>query len=223
MIRLGVLLRYICLTLTSLVVQGCGHTPVSLTIIEAIQSRQPIDRVVLDPKLRYLRVSSDGKDALFVLGYLEPHSCGILATWYSGTGEVLQLCDGRIWSTAGLGVDWRSVKYLVAPPSWTELSKQRSGHFIRELDLSPGYKFSIRQSVSLREVASQRNARLVGISPDDLEWFEETLSNDRVSLPLARYGVKSADGSTRVLFGEQCLSENRCMAWQEWPINRTNK
>jgi hypothetical protein len=192
------------------------HTPVTLTLFESVGLNKNVDALQLNPQLRYLRVNVDGRVLLMVMGYSEHSAAGTLETWYSSEGEVLRLLNGRIFSTAGLEVDWQAVRNT-ALPSWGEMLGRPSAQFVRERDEMPGYRFSITETVSLDSVPAQTNSKLVGLSASDLIWFEETVRKGANGVPSARYGLRVVAGVPSVVYGEQCLSNNFCFSWQTWP------
>lgn len=195
---------------------GCVHTPVTLTVFESFGLNKNVDAVRLNPQLRYLRVNVDGRVSLMVMGYTESTAEGVLETWYSSEGEVLRLLNGRVASTVGLNVDWRSVRDKNLP-SWTELLALQSADFVRERDEMPGYRFNLVEAVSLSGVPVPANTKLVGLQASDLVWFEESVRNAN-GLPSARYGLSVGAGVPIVVYGEQCLSNNLCFSWQKWPV-----
>ena len=197
-----------------LALAACGHTPVSRTVADAMGWGPGVDAIVLNPQLRYLRVSASGKPVLMVLGYEQATPSGLLETWYSNSGEVLQLRDGRLQSTAGLPLDWRAVRYK-GLPDWAQLPGLGSARFERERDEMPAYRFGLSETVLIKAVAAPRNARLTGLPADALAWYEETVQDRPYALASARYGVRRQDG--QVVYGEQCLSPDFCIAWQTWP------
>lgn len=203
--------------LAALLLAACGHTPVSRTVSEALGLGKSVDDIALNPALRYLRVTGQGRPVLMVLGYVQPSAEGAVETWYSSGGEVLQLREGRVISTAGLQVDWRAVRYA-ALPSWAQASEGGAVQFRRERDEMPGYRFGLTDTVSLRPVDAPRNARLVGLPASDLRWFEETVLGSPHGRPSARYGLRMRDGQAQVVYAEQCLAPDFCMTWQTWPV-----
>ena len=203
--------------LAALLLAGCGHTPVSLTVSEALGLGKSVDAIALNPELRYLRVTGAGRPVLMVLGYVQPSAQGALETWYSSSGEVLQLREGRLVSTTGLQVDWRAVRYTDLP-TWAQIGERGSARFKRERDEMPGYRFGLSDTVSLQEVAAPRHARLVGLPASELRWFEETVHGSPHGRPSARYGLRLRGGQAQVVYGEQCLAPDFCMAWQTWPV-----
>lgn len=199
-----------------LLLSACGHTPVTMTLAKALESGPPIDQIQLHPDLRYLRVSLGGREALMVLGYAEQSSHGPIEVWYSSQGEVLQLQNGRILSTAGLALDWRRVEYR-NPPAWSKTFAQSSHEFVRVRDQMPDYRFGITETISFYPIAVPKDARLVGLPASQLSWFEERVIPNPDGLASARFGLHGQHGETQVVYAEQCLSAKLCIAWQKWP------
>ena len=213
---LGVLVGLLALT-------GCVQTPISQTLVEAFGKGKSsnIDAVKLNPNLKYLRVTVRDRTVLMVLGYLDKTPQGNIETWYSSEGEVLRLQNGRVLSTNGLEIDWRNVKYA-SLPAWSELGGLRSNtyslQFTRTLDQMPAYKFGISEVVNLYGIGAPSNSNLVGLSANQLKWFEEKVKETSHGLPSARYGLSTKDGQAVVVYGEQCFSRDLCFSWQTWPL-----
>ena len=197
-------------------VQGCGHTPVTRTLVDAFGAGKEVASVVLSPNFRYLRVTASGREALMVLGYSDPHYDGPIDTWYSSQGEVLRLQNGRILSTAGLELNWHAVRYK-GLLDWETLVDQNRAVFIRERDEMPGHRFGLVDRVALYPVPAPKDAHLIGVDPKKLKWFEERVQTTQQTQPSARYGLRLEAGETKVVYGEQCLSERLCISWQTWP------
>ncbi len=209
-------LRWMVAGVALLSLGACGHTPVTRTFRDAFGAGQSVDGINLNPKLRYLRVTVRGRAILMVLGYIEPSPDGDLETWYSSEGEVLQLQNGRVVATAGLEIDWRAVRNAALPP-WREMLGRSSVTFRRERDEMPGYRFGIAETVVLYAVRTPTNSRLVGLSAQELSWFEEAVQGQPGSLPSARYALSNKGMETRIVYAEQCLAPAFCLAWQIWP------
>ncbi len=197
---------------------GCGHTPVTRTLFDTFGKAPGVYAINLNPAYRYLRVSVGDRDALLVLGYSDPNPVGPIETWYSNAGEVLTLQNGRILSTVGLRIDWRTVTYAELP-SWSGVLNSSSAQFMRKRDEMPGYRFGISETVMLLPVKPPSDTRLVGISAKELTWFEETVQASPKRLPSARYGLSARNGVPTVIYGEQCLAPDLCIAWQSWPAS----
>ena len=210
-------IRSLCLVLSVIFLGACGHTPVTRTLFDAIPALgRNVDDIKLNPNLRYLRVTVRGRAALMVLGYAEPHPDGEIATWYSSEGEVMRLQNGRIVGTAGLETDWRAVRNY-SLPAWKDVVGRPAVTYRRERDEMPGYRFGIVETVSLYPVRAPSNARLVGRPVEGLRWYEEAVLGQPDGLASGRYALRIAQGELRVIYGEQCLSRDLCLAWQTWP------
>jgi len=200
----------------ALLLQGCGHTPVTRTLVDAFGAGKGVASTVLSPNFRYLKVTANGREALMALGYSDPHPDGPIDTWYSSEGEVIRLQNGRLLSTAGLELNWKSVRYR-GLPDWRAVVSQGKLEFTRERDEMPGHRFGLMDRLDLYAVPPPKDAHLLGVDPNGLRWFEERVQSSPASLPSARYGLAIAGGEAKVVYGEQCLSERLCIAWQTWP------
>lgn len=185
------------------------------------------DQVVLDPNYRYLRVTVDGRVVLMALGYTDPTPEGAVQVWYSAQREVIRLRDGRVVGATGLTREWQAVAIPPMKP-WKELmSLGVPLRWSRTRDVQPGYRFGVVDVLELRRIDVPRNTSLVGFASSQLVWFEEQMKStttDRPGavsptdaiLPPARYAIdmRSADG--KVMYGEQCIATDLCLAWQAW-------
>ena len=214
--RLVFRFRSLCLALTVLSLCACG-TPVTRTLWDAIPALgQNVDAIKLNPNLRYLRVTVRGRVAFMVLGYVEPHPEGEIDTWYSSAGEVIRLQNGRIVGTAGLETDWRAVRN-VSLPAWKDMAGRTAVVYSRERDEMPGYRYGIAERVKLDPVPAPHNSKLVGLRADSLRWYEEAVLGQPDGLASGRFALHTKeDGEPLVAYGEQCLSQVLCIAWQLW-------
>ena len=199
---------------------GCSHTPITLTFAEAAgmsKRNAVVDTLQLNPQLRYLRVTIKDKPLLMVLGYEEATPQGTLETWYSNQGEVLQLLNGRVRSTAGLAIDWKNIRYQ-ALPTWAGLVGSTSKEFVRVHEQMPRYAFDVSEQVQIYSVPAPTNANLIGMPASQLKWFEEKVKGTSHALPSARYGLAMNNGKPVVVYGEQCFATDLCFSWQTWPV-----
>jgi len=185
----------------------------------------------LNPNFRYLRVTIAGRVILLALGYEDIDSLGVVEVWYSAEREVVRLRNGRLVGAVGLTAEWRNVS-LPELPSWSALAHgDQAFRWIRVRDVMPGYRFGLRDALSLRVIPQPRRSELQGMDPQRLTWFEEQVDVERVAglfgggsvagsevLPPARYGVDIRDGKEIVVYGEQCLAPELCFSWQRWPV-----
>lgn len=176
----------------------------------------------LNPAYRYLRVDVPGRaSALLVLGYIDKHPLGEIEVWYSATGEVIKIQNGRIVGSSGLEHDWRIVRYAPAPPPWSAVPAQGIS-YERQHDEMPGYRYAISETVTLQPwtglppAAAQMpsaNATAAGAA-----WFrEEAHSSSGASLPPAWFAWGVQQGQPAVVYSKQCLTNTFCLQLQPWP------
>ena len=206
------------------------------TARQVIGSGVDLSSVRLNPEIRYLRVTVSGRAALMALGYTENHPLGPIEVWYSAEREVLRFQNGRLVGAVGLTTEWREATLPAFPP-WSALATATSPfRWTRVRDLMPGYRYGIKDMLSLRVISDPARGELRGLDPDSLTWFEERAELEplaRVSaffdnsiagdlaLPAARYAVDLRLGQGTVVYGEQCLSRTLCLTWQRWPAANT--
>ncbi|MEI6723732.1 MAG: hypothetical protein WCO67_23460, partial [Betaproteobacteria bacterium] len=213
--------------LLSLVValSGCAsNMNTAYETLKFVVSKDPnASAVRLDPRLRYLRITIDGRSALFTLGYLDPHPQGTIEVWYSALREVLRMQNGRLVGAAGAATEWRNVA-LPGLPAWSALAAAEGpSRWVRVRDVMPGYRYGVRDPLVLRVTPPPSRSALQELDPAGLTWFEEGLDPDAPGgaeanfLPTARYAVQFANGMETVVYGEQCLARDFCFTWQRWP------
>lgn len=196
-------------------IAGCGQTPFTRTILDGFGwPRDSIESLRLLPNLSYLRVTVQGKPSLMVLGYVAQHEFGTLETWYSSSGQVLELLDGKLHSTEGFATNWPRVDRSGFPGKWADALSGDSTTFTRLHDQMPNYRYNIKNLVSLIETPVHRHSNLYGVEPSAFRWLEETAG----SLPSARYALALERGTYSVFYGEQCLTPDYCISWQRWPV-----
>lgn len=176
----------------------------------------------LNPAFSYLRVSVQGQVAYLALGSTDPHPQGLNETWYSATGEVLRLREGRITESLGTVVEWRDVRFEGWPGWDAAVAAGAAGiDWTRLRDVMPGYRYRVTDRLQLRPVPPPARSQLQRVAPSSLQWFVETRvgppPRDGVeALPSARYAVEAVEGRVRVVYGEQCLRADFCLSWQRW-------
>ena len=214
---------------------GCstGSNAILQTLPYAYGRNPGIDDARLNPNFRYLRVTIGGRVALLALGDLDGDARDPVEVWYSAEREVLRLSNGRLVGAVGLTTEWRNV-FLPELPSWAAAARSgRSFRWTRVRDVMPGYRFGVKDELSLRAIEAPQGSELQGIDPRHLTWFEEKVaspsigvrlwlssgSSDTVeTLPPARYAVDIRGTQATVIYGEQCLAPKLCFSWQRWPV-----
>ena len=188
---------------------GQGHPALDMLKIAFVGAPQP-DGTLLDPRFSYLRVTAGKQVAFLALGYVDPHPQGDIEVYYSANREVLRLQQGR----------------LVDVPPWNDvLTQQRAMVWTRVRDVMPGYRFNIEDRLALQAIAPPGQSSMVGADPASLRWFEERriAADGDASADggrPARYALEVSSGFVNVVYGEQCLSADLCMAWQRWKAAR---
>ncbi|AFT90116.1 YjbF family lipoprotein [Paraburkholderia phenoliruptrix] len=176
-------------------------------------SEAQVERTVLAKGHQYLKVSSQGRAALLVLGNVERDPQGDIEVWYSGAREVLRIQNGRLLGATGLSTEWMNVR-LASPPDWLSVAGPTS--YARRRDMMPGYDFDESDKVTVQPIGMPSDTRYTGPGAARLRWYVEH-SQGRIALRDARYAVTQKDGRAVVVYGEQCLDRGLCISWQRWP------
>jgi len=176
-----------------------------------------------NPNFAYLRAQIANRTIYMVLGYIDQHPEGQVEVWYSGSGEVIRLLNGRLVGSTGLSTDWRATRFSRWPawpdafaPSSQDAAPQR---YVRERDLMPGYRFGIRDEIIRAPIPAPANSAIAGVDAQSLSWYEErsVTRPSSASLPVARFGLSKKPGAARtVVYSEQCISNDLCMSFERW-------
>lgn len=220
-----------------LALSGCSTASDAIlqTLPYAYGHNPGVDNARLNPNFRYLRLSTRGHVALLALGYVDSDTHGPIDVWYSAEREVLRLQNGRLVGATGLTTEWRNVR-LPALPSWSAAAHAgRAIAWTRTRDVMPGYRFGVKDDLSLRVIEAPHGSGLQGLDPQALTWFEEIdraaphagllrmfggSADPDAALPPARYAVDFSGGKETVVYAEQCLSAQLCFSWQRWPVKK---
>lgn len=208
---------FLLLVAVGLAACASGSTAISKTFGLVFANKDQIADAQLNPRLRYLRVTTEGRSVLLVLGNLESHPDGPIEVWYSTRGETLYLQNGRIFRTAGLTTDWRAVRYSSALP-WQAVTEAVT--IQRSHDEMPGYRMNVQELLTLTPIAPPGDSLLKDRDATTLRWFAEMpqRSGEDV-LPYSRFALEIAPTYVLPVYGEQCLAANLCLSWQRWPVN----
>jgi hypothetical protein len=168
-----------------------------------------------NPSRPYLRVKAGGAEAYMALAYQDAQADGTRQeVWYSATGEVVRLNNGRLAGTTGMPRDWRQIRYETRVEWFANTATPQ--RYVRWHDEMPGYRMNVREELQLQRIAPPADVHLVDVAPVLLAWFEERVlqSTSVERLPPARYGVLG----NVVVYGEQCFAPDFCVSWQRWPL-----
>lgn len=198
---------------------GCAVEPATQAVLDAYRLNRSEGGESaangLNPAFSYLRVQVGEREVFMALGYIDQLADGPVQVWYSGDGDVLRLRDGRVvGATMKAGPNWLGVSFAQLP-GWDTLVEQAA--FERVRDVSPGYRFGIRERMLIRRIAAPDDSQLRLIPAASLTWFEEVVQGE-TDIPPARYAISTdgPNGAGRVVYAEQCLSSEYCFSWQSW-------
>lgn len=216
-------LRFLSGLLVAICLAGCSVAPGLQAFADAyhhFQENGSPDSSRLNPRFKYIMAQIEGHQVFMVLGYVDGPPDGAVEVWYSGANEVLRLRDGRI-AGAILSAEkgWSSVSFA-GLPRWDQVGEAAS--FERNRDVSPGYRYGIREKMHIRRIPVPADIQLHLIQSASLAWFEERAEGDE-ALPPARYGVNFAGTAPQVVYAEQCLFRDVCFSWQRWPVQEEDK
>jgi hypothetical protein len=170
-----------------------------------------------------------GRVGFVWLGNTERSAQGPVEVYYSSSGEVLRLHNGRITSAVGFPTEWRKVDWPELP-SWSSILKApQPVSLLRQRDVMPGYRTGVREALTVRAVPAPSTSSVRGMNAQKLTWFEErarpvtsasggslvTISSSD-ALPPAKYAVAIDGEKETVVYSEQCLSKDFCFTWQRW-------
>ncbi len=168
----------------------------------------------LDPRYHLLRISMNGSH-FFLLSTSTTREPAEI--WFSGTGEVLRLCGGRLCGASGLPIEWRQV-VIPSMPTWSTLANMTTVYtWQRQRDVMPGYRFGVTDHLSLHSIPAPTSSDLTGVNPTTLHWFEEIDLNPNEPLPPTDYAVDLTQ--QQVVYSHTCLSLTFCFSWQRWPTH----
>lgn len=198
---------------------------------QIMQRGRSADAARLDPNFAYLRTTMGRHVGFAWLGSTERSPQGLIEIYYTGSGEMLRLHNGRIVGAAGFKTEWRAVRLLNAP-SWSAAAEAREPvTFQRVRDVMPGYRSDVRDELVVRRIPAPGRSALRGVDPSKLMWFEEVMrprapttawfargrgEDSDITLPAVKYAVEIAEDKETVVYSEQCLAKDLCFTWQRW-------
>jgi hypothetical protein len=185
----------------------------------------------LNPALRYLRVTVDGRVAFVARGGVEQHPQGPIESYFSAAREVLRFQNGRLVGAVGLATEWRGVSLPDLTPCSALAKSDKPLKWERVRDVMPGYRYGVRDALVLQVVPPPARSALEQVDPHSLVWFEESSQGENVAglggligrsggtaLPPARYALEIRGDAATIVYGEQCLAPILCFTWQRWQV-----
>ena len=197
---------------------------VSLTLLCSCQSNPTFDTFTtllpwtkqysqVQPGYEYILVSANGHQAVMALGSREslPDNVARLRTheyWYTGTGEMIHLVNGRVNKALGFTHEIRS--QTQSYPSWEDLLDSKNPvTWFRKLDLMPGYRYNLLNNVSTYKISFPSD------SPDYLpsrtQWIADSVESKSLDGRAWRYLQRFAIVDGVVFYSEQCIDKDLCL------------
>ena len=177
----------------------------------------------LSSKYRYLMVQvNDSRAAVLRLGFEELTDSGLLESWYSNDGVLIQTLNGRLASVQGLPVEWRSVRWQgtsgLALPSESSIRRNR--------DVVPGYVFDVADVMHDQASAfgDVPRAALAGQATagywSQFKWYKESVMTEpgSMALPASWFAVGTHRGMVGMVASYQCLEIGYCLKLARWPL-----
>lgn len=193
------LVGFICLV-------GCQTTHPMADTFKAIVTSQKLQRI---PAYDYLLLEFNGRQAQMALGYRAKKNGLLVEHWYAG-GEMLEMRDGRIHKVFGMTHEIR--RNTGNPPSWEALALSTQAiSWSRQLDLMPGYRFDVQETVSSRKLSPLEALHLPDGLNDKLVWVRDDVQSQDAQGQPWNYVQLFALLNGRVVYSEQCINEKLCM------------
>lgn len=221
--RIKCVCQYVSVLVLVLLMQGCQSTNPMLDTFSRVFPA-PVQFANLAPGFEYLWVSVDGKASVMALGARETRGTAEHEHWYTGQGEMLYLVNGRVHQALGFTQELR--QQTGAPPAWDSFAAQlmpmnmkdqvsapphatKDVVWTRQLDVMPGYRFGVQETVVSRTVAEP--ARWPEGVPAHAQWVADEVQGKKTNgLPWV-YAQRFALVNNRVVYSEQCLAPAVCL------------
>ena len=212
------LFRCVSLALLLCSLASCGYRSQALRSAVDVFAGSDSSPVTtsLNPSIRYLRVSINGRVLLLALGYIDADKFGPIEVWYSANGEVLRLQNGHVVGLTGTDSEWRQVRFSALPAWPTSIAAAGPVTYTRTRDLMPGYHFGMVDKLTLLPTPAPVKSSLVALNPANLHWFVEVVEGAKFLD--AHFAVANTKKGNVAVYGEQCISAELCLTWQRWPV-----
>ena len=170
----------------------------------------------------YLAVALNGRTTIMALGDRKdiPGSKGVERHeyWYSAQNEMLHTVNGRIYRAAGFTVEWRGQRS--SPPAWTDPKESgREVHWIRVLDVMPGYRYGQTDHLFTKSTSAPTDAPKAVSA--NAAWFEDAVVSTTEANQQWDFRQRFAVLNGLVVYSEQCLSPKICLGLRPLPLKET--
>ena len=223
---------FLSLLFSSLLLAGCKTTPPQLQLVKDAWNSSigakpfSIDTLPLDQLQKgyeYAFINSVNMPAVMVLGerikgrtssgeYTDEY-------WYSGTGELIVLRDGRFHTVFGLPTEWRDNRS--APPAWSSFETQTATQrWVRTRDEMPNYRYGLQDQMASTALAEppKLDAKALELSPpkgSQVRWVEDHVRTTKADGTLWTFRQRFALENKQVVYSEQCVSPTLCYRFRK--------
>jgi len=202
-----------------LLLSSCKSNPTYDTFTTLLPWARQFSQV--QPGFEYILVSANGHQALMALGHrLTPvggseDKNALQEYWYTGTGEMLRLVDGRINQALGFTREIRSQTH--SSPSWSEvLESNNELTWFRKIDLMPGYRYNIENNVSTYKIAFPRDSP--EFVPSRAHWVADSVEGKSIDGSKWLYSQRFAIVDGKVYYSEQCIDKGLCVSIRKFGV-----
>jgi hypothetical protein len=223
---------FLCLLFSSLLLAGCQTTPPQLQMVKdawnASIGAKPfsIDQLPIDQLQKgyeYAFINSANTPAVMVLGErikgTTPSGEYTDEYWYSATGELIVLRDGRFHTMFGLPTEWRDNRS--APPAWSSFESQAATQrWVRTRDEMPHYRYGLQDQITTTVLPEppKLEAKALELSPPkgpQVRWVEDQVKTSNADGTPWAFTQRFALENKQVVYSEQCISPTLCFRFRK--------
>lgn len=197
--------KFTLICLLSTLLTACqGFNPSTDTMGVVFSSALNSNTATYLPGFEYIEVEFDGKKTALALGYRTFNGQDVEEYWYSGTGEMIALRNGRISQVMGMTNEVRQTSREI--PSWSQL---QANHlpltWMRVRDLQPRYRYGVIEYVT-SEVRQNKRSE----DEQTQTWVYERVSSKAADGSEWRYQDRFRLNNGLVVSSEQCIAPQMC-------------
>ena len=189
---------------------GCQSSNPGYASLKALISPTPAQ---FDASYDYISIQSDTSNGRMILGSRQFKEHKLIEHWYTGACEMIKTVDGRIHKALGTTSEIR--RNTGQAPSWQTVSEsQVPVTWQRRLDIMPGYRFGLEETISTRQLTEVEIPLVPGIEKHGLVWFQDNVQTKDIQGKATTYRQLFALRNKQLIYSEQCISEMMCMRIQ---------
>ena len=190
---------------------GCKSNPTYDTFTVLLPWSKKYSQI--QPGYEYILVAVNDNQALMALGsrYFLPEfgHKSVHEYWYTGTGEMLHLVDGRINKALGFTHEIRHQTNNA--PYWGEVVESKNElRWFRKIDLMPSFRYNLYNNISTYKVPTPKDAP--NFVPVNALWVTDLIESKSVNGKPWSYSQLFAIVDRSVIYSEQCIDKGICLS-----------